>query len=454
MPLHQHPDMEEQLRHYTSLPLHIISIFFDAIAEHVPITSVMALSRTHSTLMSKLKTHLRHSFDRLLASRIPIAKVVNFRALLLDTRAVISGSTALQFVLRDAHWKPGDFDIYAPFGTGYTLAKWLTAHGGYRMVSDGSRNFTFRPHLVALPLDDQHEWDLGFSALHRSTQAPQPDEPHYETPGSNIYRVYKLCTGADTFIDVIESSKLSFLPPITKFHSTLVMNYLTPESLVVLYPALTFRREGILQFRDANTLEEYDPPADRAALHATPQGQDYVAKYKARGFTLSSKPSDFRRPCGAACPALMRTVFETVDDWGLELKFAEPASFARIETRPTHVSVSRSIGESGPGHRPSDDALNINLSPAQHCSDHREPSPLSQMSIASGPHDSIPTTMGSESQGLLAKKLTRPPLPATSWSLRAPPLSRRTGGLGGCVNRFCPLRGHSPGLRVLGKSYD
>ncbi|KAF9462240.1 hypothetical protein BDZ94DRAFT_1261854 [Collybia nuda] len=450
MPAHRYSLVKEgpnRLPNHVFLPLYIFSAFFDRIASHVPISSVIALSRTHSSLMPKLETHLRYSFDNLLASRVPKASIVGFKTLLLDTRAVISGSTALHFLLRDTHWKPGDFDVYAPFGTGYTVAKWLTDHAGYRMISDGSRNFSFRPHMVALPRGNIHEEDLGFVTARHNIRIPRPDKPHYEMPGSNIYRVFKLCKGASTFVDVIESSQLSFLPSILQFHSTLVMNYLTPESLVVLYPALTLRREGVLQYREASTLEEYDPPADHAVLQKDPKGQNYVIKYGARGFTLSPTTSSFRRPCGAACPALERTIFEKVDEWALELKFALSASSARIENGPTHASGSRPIGESGPDCRSSDDALSINLSPAQNLGDLQLTSPLlnpTQLNIDSGRCNSITSTGEFEPQGPMIGKIVRPPLPATSWSLRAPPRSMKNKNFVMCTNKLCHQQGCGP----------
>ncbi|KAF8064875.1 hypothetical protein FPV67DRAFT_158684 [Lyophyllum atratum] len=130
----------------SSLPLNVLILLFDTIAGHVPILDVMALSQTHRMLMDKRPAHLCQSFDALLTSRISKCNVSGFRTLLLKTRAAISGSTALHFVLRENHWKPYDFDIYAPFGTGYAVVHWLMAHEAYRIVSDGSKSFI--PHPI------------------------------------------------------------------------------------------------------------------------------------------------------------------------------------------------------------------------------------------------------------------------------------------------------------------
>ncbi|KAG6905626.1 hypothetical protein DXG01_001542, partial [Tephrocybe rancida] len=303
----------------TPLPLKVLMQLFDRITLHIPVSAVAYLSQTHPMLMDKLSSHLSRSLDELLASQVSRANVDSFRTLLIRTRAVISGSTVLHFILRDNHWQPGDFDIYAPFGTGYAIVHWLVNNGGYKVVSDGSRSFIFHPHTVTAPRGPC-DWRtaLGSTASRISRRTNK-----YESTNSNIYRVYKLCSTTNTFIDVIESSKPSFLPPITRFHSTLVMNYLSPTLLVVLYPNLTFRREGVLQDRDTNTLESYDDPNEGQQaehINTTPGvKQDYVKKYKLHGFTLFSRPSDLRKPCGAACPSLRRAVSNGVDRWALRV---------------------------------------------------------------------------------------------------------------------------------------
>ncbi|KAF5373471.1 hypothetical protein D9615_009486 [Tricholomella constricta] len=346
------PETENTLHSLASLSLNVLILLFDEIAVHVPISAVIALSQTHSSLRGKLPAHLRQSFDEMLASRITRNNVNGFRNLLLKTRAVISGSTALHFILRETHWNPGDFDIYAPFGTGYTIVHWLMDNEGYRIVSDGSKSFLFHPHSVPVPAENHNcDWitDLGdFPAAHRSSRSPRM---RYESTDSDIYRVYKLCSTNDTFIDVVESSKPSFLPPITKFHSTLVMNYITPDCVVVLYPKLTFKREGILQFRDENTLESYDNPNHQPMARTVARGtkQDYVDKYKSRGYTLFSRPADLQRPCGAACPAIVRTVSTQADQWALHIQIEDLSSYSHIARSlpqdPVVTAISPTISD-------------------------------------------------------------------------------------------------------------
>ncbi|GLB39544.1 hypothetical protein LshimejAT787_0700540 [Lyophyllum shimeji] len=385
----------------------VLVVLFDTIAAYIPLLDLVAFSRAHRRLMNELFIHLRHLFDELLTSRISRDNVNGFRALLLKTRAAISGSTALHFVLREKHWDPGDFDLYAPFGTGYTIVHWLITNEGYKIVSDGSKSFTFHPHTVPVPADGTCDWltDLGHApAAHRTRRG---SKTHYEWNDSDIYRVYKLCSTKDTFIDVIESSKPSFLAPITKFHSTVVMNYLTPDEIVVLYPDLTFRREGILQYRDANTVESYDDPNQQQAPE-TGRKQDYLKKYKSRGFTLYSRPADLLRSCGAACPALRRTA---VDEWTFRLKIApDPGSSSNSIRLPPISATTASPDISG----------SEEMGEASNSQESRSSwsyvTEFTALSIQEG--EERHTTSTPPSHDLVC---TRPSLPVTHWTLQTPP---------------------------------
>ncbi|KAG6908377.1 hypothetical protein DXG01_004875 [Tephrocybe rancida] len=456
----------------TSLPLNVLTRLFDRIALHIPVSAVVCLSQTHPMLMGKLSAHLCQSFDELLASRVSRTNVDSFRTLLLRTRAVISGSTVLHFILRDNHWRPADFDLYTPFGTGYAIVHWLVNNEGYKVVSDGSRSFIFHPHTVTAP-PGPCDWTtdlVATASVHRNTRQTNK----YDSTNSDIYRVYKLCSTKNTFVDVIESIKPSFLPPITRFHSTIVMNYLSPTSLVVLYPDLTFKREGILQYRDTNTLESYDDPNEAQQPEDTTdtsgRRQDYVKKYKLRGFTLSSRPADLLRPCGAACPSLRRAVSDEVDRWALRIPLTrdqsgpivlasavdEDSTAERGANTDTDPSLSPSPGTAGallievqsaaPGPVASVSPSAPSSSWASSCvTDLSEG--FSSISISSGGlswvgHEPIPNHSEHRS-------CSRPPLPGTQWILKAPPqpddgTQRRRRRRDVCRNPHCYYQGHSP----------
>lgn len=457
-----------------SLPLQVLYICFDGIASHIPIPTVISLSRTHIFLINKLPNHLRRSFEGLLKSRMSAHRIDAFCTLLLETRAVISGSTALHFIFRDSHWSPGDFDLYAPFGTGYTVVRWLVVNEGYRIVSDGSRKFTFRPATIPVPAGPCN-WltDLGLDFLPPTPKRSPHSKSHYAFSGSDIYRVYKLVSTTNTFIDVIESSKPSFLPPITKFHSTLVMNYLTPKSLVVLYPTLTFRREAILQYRDMRLLESYDddPPMRNSTLEIDRAAkQDYVEKYESRGFTFYSHPADLRRPCGAACPAKFREVGNQVDNWSVEVPFDTDqisSELSGMETLsladPRNPPVDSEIPLE---NRRSDHNLRFEDPPTQESSQFSSPLhwSLSAPTPSHLPELNVVSQAGSSSESPFARSSkvpSRPSLPPTMWALNIAPGHIAPGHIAPrpnqrarklrrtCTNPFCPLRGYFQLSRML-----
>lgn len=436
------------------ISLDALFVLFNDVARHLPITSVISLSNAHTRLRTKLSDHLCDSFDTLLASRISRANISSFRTLLLDTRAVISGSTALHFILRETDWQPGDFDLYAPFGTGYAIVRWLTSNEEYTIVSDGSNRFTFRPHTEGVPSGEgECDW-LADLSLDEAPAAHRPSRRSraiaYDHTDAAIYRVYKLSSTTGTFIDVIESSKPSFLPAITKFHSTLVMNYLTPESVVILYPTFTFQREGVLRLSD----EEYEDDEDSLELDeyaatenrtrspnaALERRKEYLAKYKARGFKLIPHPSVLRRPCLAACPAIERKVSTQTDEWALEVNFGKgnlaPSLDKILRSAPAEASAAM------PDITVSDQVPFLTPPP-------RSDSSLSNLSLGVSYITNAPTNTsdsavaGDPPNGASIPRihiLSRPPPPRTTWSLRVPyqPSKKESGGKAICTNPYCP----------------
>ncbi|KAL0945898.1 hypothetical protein HGRIS_012182 [Hohenbuehelia grisea] len=266
-------------------------------------------------------------------------RIEAFRAMMRYTRAVLSGSSVLHFAIRDDHWQPADLDIYAPFGTGFNVVSWLVKREGYEVASDGLKSFTRRPKTTIRRTEGPYDWTTPFELEAVWIPSPPRNQTAIETPTQNfIFRVIKLRKPSSPHsIDIIESSKPSFLPPITRFHSSLVMNYITADSLVILYPSLTLRRIGILHSRnshlseyDENGAEEGAEEADEVesiaevqeglSLPVTARTQYVIEKYQRRRFTLYASPADRHRPCGAACPSLVR---EDGDPWSLTLEFSK-----------------------------------------------------------------------------------------------------------------------------------
>jgi hypothetical protein len=167
----------------------------------------------------------------------PYGELEDFQHLMRDKGCVISGSSALwiteakpcdwspgKLIYRSCHLKfvltlflTGDLDLYTPHGIAQEVVDFLLAKGYTKYVKP-----------------NQEETVLDFE-----------DTEYFEVI-SRLSSVTKLVRG-DRRIDVLESDADSVIEPITWFHSTMVMNYLTDKSFVMLYPAFTLDRISILQ---------------------------------------------------------------------------------------------------------------------------------------------------------------------------------------------------------------
>lgn len=112
-----------------------------------------------------------------------------------------------------------------------------------------------------------------------------------------IEKVYKLYKTTGNYpneivrkIDVIESSTTLAVHPLTFYHTTVVMNYLFADGVVVMYPELTFKRLAVISGKPNTRHSPY-------------------SKYKARGYTLCESGSDSVL-CRTPCLQLYRTTLD------------------------------------------------------------------------------------------------------------------------------------------------
>ncbi|KAF8185388.1 hypothetical protein BJ912DRAFT_852763 [Pholiota molesta] len=185
-----------------------------------------------------------------------------------STHAVISGSWAL-YALFPTAFRPGDLDFYVS-KTRRTCANLLTYvlnSKGYKAVAYGDTTY--------LDIDDDD------SALFMVLKYAKPSGP------------------ASKSINIVISLARSEIEPILHFHSTVVMNYIAPYGLVCLYPALTFRRMGLINHREV----------PHRVAHC-------ITKYRDRGFDLQTDPNAWEETrdhvCGIdpVCPNSIRHLYD------------------------------------------------------------------------------------------------------------------------------------------------
>ena len=132
------------------------------------------------------------------------------RAIMTDTRAVISGSTALA-VLLGGEFVPQELDIYVNAKGFIAILGFLMDHG-YQVVMP-------QPHYA-----------------HRKDYHP-----------TNILTLKR--DGVEEKIDLIRT-EVHVLTAITEFHSTAVMNYIAFYGIVCLYPEWTMQRSRLVTGRN------------------------------------------------------------------------------------------------------------------------------------------------------------------------------------------------------------
>ncbi|KAF8836066.1 hypothetical protein BDN67DRAFT_877591, partial [Paxillus ammoniavirescens] len=154
--------------------------------------------------------------------------------------AVISGSLALYLFDPSHGWLPNDMDLYVPRHRIFRVLKRLRGQGYIPMKDATQRNY------------------------------------HYNS-GNNIANVMMLTNG-DCTIDIVESTTISALSLIFKFHLTAVMNYATADGFFSAYPGLTTRGHSLIN------------PMQFACNLPTSHMAACFEKYIDRGYELGYSP--------------------------------------------------------------------------------------------------------------------------------------------------------------------
>lgn len=161
-------------------------------------------------------------------------------AAMRDNGAVVSGSVALHFFTDDAHWQPGDMDIYVPDRRFDTFVECVMSADrlGFRSQSD-------LPPSAEVALD-------------------------HAVNGIKEVRSFRSRTGMK--VDVIRSPVQNPVFPLQFYWTTLLMNMITPDGCLCGYPSRMMIREGVT----------------RGSL-LTPKEEVAAEKYRGRGFRVEKK---------------------------------------------------------------------------------------------------------------------------------------------------------------------
>ncbi|KAF8701058.1 hypothetical protein AX14_000591 [Amanita brunnescens Koide BX004] len=178
--------------------------------------------------------HSAFNLPQLLHHFIPHESVPAFRTLLQTTGGIISGSVALQYLDRRT-FQPADLDIYIVQDKWTEVIEWLLCHG-----------------LVSVNAED--------SELEGSEEV---DVAEGYTGWSDIESVVDFNNKQTARTVQVISTKRNPVYAVLQFHSSCVMNFLTHDMAISLYPISTFcgRRSivwGDLSRQECNTAEKYE----------------------------------------------------------------------------------------------------------------------------------------------------------------------------------------------------
>ncbi|PPR03252.1 hypothetical protein CVT26_008081 [Gymnopilus dilepis] len=166
------------------------------------------------------------------------------------TNSIISGSAAL-FMFHPDAFTPNDIDIYVP-QTGANEIQEALRQRGYNEKEGEPTHFIYGQETAII-----------------------------------ASRLYKL--GVTGTVNLIITHALNPVAAVVQFHSTIVMNIITADGLICLYPVLTLAGRGVITTRSKNTRRCF-------------------IKYILRGFSLQSQFPEHNCNLTAYCRDKLRSI--------------------------------------------------------------------------------------------------------------------------------------------------
>lgn len=228
----------------------------DDLLDHFPIDLVMNAKHsfnydTQGYIQRRLRAALRPWFD----------EPRDLLDAMESTKAVISGSFVLRFVLGTAEWRPRNLDLYVRTGTLSSRLKNAIATRGFTLT-----------RVIENPRFDPQLSDVRRISLYKK------EHPEKST----------------VYVDVIETPGRHAFAPVFRFHLTCLMNFMTHQGIYILYPALTLSLRAIVHPRENRSDEVLEQPQ--------------FTKWSERGFKILRSVEELRSDCGNACQGLWRSV--------------------------------------------------------------------------------------------------------------------------------------------------
>ena len=248
----------------------------DVIFDNLPAKDLLRYAQVCHSAHDAVSSYLRRAFklERLLSRYLSDKEILELRCLQFSTGAIISGSTALQFLDR-SFYPDSDLDIYVQQDYTQEIASWLETIG-YKMLPREGSTKTNLQHTMA-------------------EMAELSDVPMIP-PSSNIYpgsfAILEFSRGYSENRVQLMITEGSPVASVLHFHSSMfklfdsfylltpalacVMNFITYEKAYALYPGATFSaRKSLVTSVISRPSHAHQHSTDRA-----------LEKYKARGWQI------------------------------------------------------------------------------------------------------------------------------------------------------------------------
>ncbi|KAL0577384.1 hypothetical protein V5O48_004601 [Marasmius crinis-equi] len=251
--------LHSRLERTRATPSNLVSAFTNAILDIASPEVLFQLATAHGYFYQEIRQYWRakYSHERYLEPFIPVQHLPTFWNVLAEHDALISGSVALQYFSRRL-FEDSDLDIYCPEDGAEGLENFLKSIG-YTRSQD--------PDTSSSSTTDYSHSPSVFQVLN-FTGNP---EPASETKR----RIQMIVTDKNP------------LDTVLCFHSTVVMNIITPHISICFYPHETLHlKEGVALQSERS---------DRGSV------QQAFSKYRSRGWNITDEPSIrsmFHADCG------------------------------------------------------------------------------------------------------------------------------------------------------------
>ncbi|KAF7794274.1 hypothetical protein EIP86_005407 [Pleurotus ostreatoroseus] len=245
----------------------IFQILFDACSA----ASLLCLSRTCRIAHGAVQYYIVRAFDVNALLKRYFPNPLEFRALQRRTNALVSGSTALQFFLRE-RYPNADLDLYVDDAMSEEVARWVLAQG-----------YTFRPSSFQNP---------DFEVAHKQRHLHDLYDNSVDTKVLNFAKVPEGNAEEELRVQIMAAEitpmrlilgyhsstyfTSALLSPVVDSRATtaVVLNVIAWDYAYCLYPLAT------LENRETTRLQ-----------HDHPLLNDIQRKYERRGFTFREAPA-------------------------------------------------------------------------------------------------------------------------------------------------------------------